>query len=217
MDDTALRHAVTEELEWAPHVDASRIQVAVHDGIVHLSGYVSSLTEKKAASRTIWHLEGVTGVRDEIVVQPAEGHRHADEELSRRARQVLDWDAVIPARQIEVASEGGVVTLSGTVNDAYQRAEAEQRVQHLAGVVHVENRIAIRPRPEVAAEVGNNVRRALARHSEIDSSRIIVDVHGSKVTLSGHVPTYTQRRIAENAAWAAPGVDEVLDALKVSP
>ncbi|HQT75750.1 MAG TPA: BON domain-containing protein [Rhodopila sp.] len=217
MDDKALQHAVTEELEWAPHVDASRIQVAVHDGVVHLSGHVASLTEKKAANRTIWHLEGVTGVRDDIVVQPAEADRHADEELSRRARQVLDWDAIIPASQIGVATEGGVITLSGTVDEAYQRAEAEQRVQHLAGVVHVENRIVIRPRPEVTAEVGKHVRRALERHSELDSSRIVVDVQGSNVTLSGKVPSYTQRRIAENAAWAAPGVDEVMDLLQVSP
>ncbi len=74
MDDKSIQHAVAEELEWARHVDASRIGVAVHDGVVHLTGLVGTLAEKKAANRSVWHLHGVLGVRDDIEVRPSAAH-----------------------------------------------------------------------------------------------------------------------------------------------
>ncbi len=215
MDDKTLQHAVAEELEWAPHIDASGVTIAVHDGIVHLAGHVGTLAEKKLANRTVWHLSGVVGVRDAIVVQPPDSHRHSDEELASRAAQLLLWDSLIPGHAIAVSAHGGVITLSGTLDEPHLKAEAEERVHQLAGVVGVDNKIAIRRKRDVASDLRDKVRRALARHSELDSSGIMVEAHEQQVTLSGSVPSFVQRRIAENAAWAAPGVADVVDHMKV--
>jgi osmotically-inducible protein OsmY len=215
MDDKTLHHAAAEELEWAPHLDASHIQVTVHDGVVRLSGHVGTLAEKKAANRSVWHLQGVVGVHDEIEVRPVEAERHSDEELVRRAKQVLLWDSMVPGADIHVNAENGIVTLTGTLDLPYQSVEAEERVQQLAGVVRINNQIAVRPSSSIAAGLGDKVRRALARHSDLDASRIVVEVHGNHVRLLGTVPSYIQRRIAENAAWAAPGVSEVVDLMRV--
>jgi osmotically-inducible protein OsmY len=73
----------------------------------------------------------------------------------------------------------------------------------------------VRPSSAIAAGLGDKVRRAFARHSDLDASRIVVEVHGNHVRLLGTVPSYIQRRIAENAAWAAPGVSEVVDLMRV--
>jgi osmotically-inducible protein OsmY len=216
MNDEALTHAIAEELEWAPHVDAARIHISVHDGVVRLQGEVATLAEKKAANRVVWHLQGVTGVRDDIAVRLAENQRHPDEELLRRARQVLLWDSLVPGGQIEVRVENGTITLTGMVNEAFQRVEAEERVQHLAGAIRVDNQLTIRAKQDVAADLHKKVRRGLERHSELDSSRIAVNVNGSLVTLSGMVPSFTQRRIAENVAWAVSGVSDVVDLMRVN-
>jgi osmotically-inducible protein OsmY len=215
MDDKALQHAVAEELEWARHVDASHILVAVHDRVVQLSGFVGTLAEKKAANRSVWHLHGVLGVRDEVEVRPSAEHQHAGEEIASRARQVLLWDSLIPGAKIGVQVDDGVVTLTGTLDLPHQRAEAEQRVQQLAGVVRVDNQIVVRRPANVAAGLRAKVGRALQRHSELDASRIVVEVQEHQVKLTGTVPSFMQRRIAENAAWAAPGVTEVEDLLTI--
>lgn len=215
MDDRTLQHAVAEELAWAPHVDASDITVSVHDGVVHLSGSVRTLAEKKAANRNVWHLRGVAGVRDELLVRLPDAHRHADAELASRAAQLLLWDALIPGQAIAVHCVDGTITLSGTLDGPHLRAEAEQRVQQLAGVVHVDNRIVVRPAADLAMGLREKVLRALARHSELDSSGITVTVSADQVTLGGTVPSFVQRRIAETAAWAAPGVNDVIDHLHV--
>ncbi len=94
---------MVEELEWAPHVDAAGIHVAVRDGTVHLTGHVQTLAEAKAAERTAWHVGGVNGVTTELEVRRPAAHAHDDAEVARRAADVLGWDSRLPSSQISVA------------------------------------------------------------------------------------------------------------------
>ena len=69
-------------------------------GVVHLTGLVGTLAEKKAANRSVWHLHGVLGVRDDIKVRRSAAHQHPDEEIASRACQVLLWDPLeFPGRK----------------------------------------------------------------------------------------------------------------------
>lgn len=215
MGDRAIEHAVAEELEWAPHVDASAIKVTVHDGAVNLSGHVQTLAELKSAERTAWHVAGVQAVICALEVRRPPAHAHDDEEIARRAADVLAWDARVPSGAIALAVRHGVVVLSGTVDWQYQREEAETRVQHLAGVIAVDNQVVVRPVPAAEAEIHEQVLRALHRHAELDASGIEVAVEDGRVTLSGTVPGFSQRRIAETAAWSARGVSDVIDRMRV--
>ena len=214
-DDAWIERAVAEELEWAPHVDAAHVHVGVRDGIVHLTGHVRTLLEKRAAERTVWHVAGVRGLAADLAVRRPAAHLHSDGELARRAADVLDWDAQIPGADIKVQVEHGVVTLLGAVDWNYQRTEADASIQRLAGVVGVDNRIVVRAVPSPGTEIRDKVLRALQRHVELDASAITVDVDDGRVTLAGSVPAPSQRRIAENAAWSARGVTDVIDDLQV--
>jgi osmotically-inducible protein OsmY len=44
-----------------------------------------------------------------------------------------------------------------------------------------------------------------------------VDVREGKVILHGNVHSWTEKKEAEQAAWAAPGVSEVENRLTVTP
>ena len=226
MDDRAIEHAVREELEWAPHVDATNISVDVRDGVVRLGGFVASLAEKRAAERVTWHVRGVLGLAQDIEVRLTSGQRHDDVEIARRAVAVLQWDTLIPDERIRVRVEAGVVTLSGVLDWNYQRQEAEARIQQLAGVLAVDNQLLVHP-AVAAQDIVAKVRRAFARHANLDARRIAVSVEdvpgsapgdaggGAQITLSGSVRTLAARRIAENAAWSAAGVAAVENQLQV--
>jgi osmotically-inducible protein OsmY len=121
MNDIELQHAIAEELEWAPHVDASHVTVAVSDGIARLTGFVSSLAEKKAAERTVWHIRGVRGLVPEIEVRIPEAQRQADDEIAHRVMSVLRWDTQVPSDRIQIEVEDGVVRLIGSVDSRFQR------------------------------------------------------------------------------------------------
>ncbi len=216
MDDLELQHAVAEELEWAPHVDASHVAVSVRDGIVRLTGSVGSLAEKKAAERAVWHVRGVRGIAEEIEVAIPTAQRRSDDEIAHRVGSVLHWDTQIPSDHIQFKVERGVVALIGCVQWQFQKTEAEELIHRLAGVAGVDNRIMVHP-PVAPTDIKAHVERAFSRHANLHAAGIALQVDDCKVTLTGHVPSVEERNTAENAAWSAVGVAEVENRLVVQP
>jgi osmotically-inducible protein OsmY len=215
-DDMTLQAMVMDELAWTPNVDAAHIGVAAQNGVVSLSGVVSSLAEKVAAERAARRVKGVQGVAQNIVVRPPWAHQHADQEIADRALKILNWDLEVPDEQIRVKVENGVVTLTGAVTHQFQREAVERDIRRLGGVTDIVNQIEIRPSKEQAADpvaLHHKIESALRRSAEVEASHISVEVTGTKVTLRGRVKTWWERSIAESAAWSAPGVTQVDDQL----
>jgi len=69
LTDTQLQRDVLDELKWEPSVDAAHIGVSVKEGIVTLTGHVSSYAEKYAAERAAKRVYGVKAVANELDVK----------------------------------------------------------------------------------------------------------------------------------------------------
>ena len=213
-EDLQLQQRVIDALEFEPSVDAAHIGVSARDGVVTLSGHVSSYAEKFAAERTVRQMKGVKAVAEEIEVRLPSDKKLADDEIAARALRLLHCDAAIPDDRISVKVEHGIVTLSGNVDWDYQRIEAEYDVRKLSGVRSVINDITVRPKPR-AADVHDKIRAAMARNAVLDADKITVSVSGGRVTLGGKVSAWVEREAAERAAWSAPGVIEVEDKIEL--
>ena len=174
-DDMTLQAMVMDELAWTPNVDAAHIGVAAQNGVVTLSGIVSSLAEKVAAEQVARRVKGVQGIAQKIVVRLPTTHRHTDEELADRALKVLNWDLEVPDEQIQVKVENGIVTLTGTVTYQFQRAAADRDIRRLGGVTDIVNLIEIRPSADQVVDpvsVHHKIENALRRSAEMESSRM---------------------------------------------
>ncbi len=216
MDDPELKRAVEDELAWAPHLDASAVKVAVREGVVRLSGFVSSLAEKRAVERAVWHLRGVRGIAQEIEVLIPAARRHSDDEIAHGAVHLLRWDAQVPGDEIQVKVERGAITLVGVVERQFQRKAAEERVHRLPGVTAVDNRIVVRP-AAAATNIEGAVERAFLRNAKLHGAGIAVSAEGPKVTLSGLVRSVEDREAAADVAWRTAGVYDVENRLVVQP
>jgi osmotically-inducible protein OsmY len=214
MDDKQLRQDVIDELEWEPSIDAADIGVAAEKGVVTLSGHVRSYAEKATAERVTKRVRGVRGIAQEIEVRSPYAKSNPDDEIAKRALDVIGWDTLLPKSGIQVKVEGGWLTLSGTVEWQYQRTAAEENVRKLSGVVGVTNLIAIKPRPQVP-DLKKRIEDALKRNAEIEAHGIKIDVNGDKVTLEGKVRAWHERDMLETAVWAAPGVNQVIDRVTI--
>ncbi|MDT8909167.1 BON domain-containing protein [Pseudomonas sp. CCNWLW56] len=212
MSDLSLRNSILEALEFEPDINAANIGVAVEDGIVTLSGHVSSFTQKINAERAVKSVKGVRGVAEEIQVRLDKGAGAADDVLANRALSILDWNCDVPEGDIKVVVQDGWVALEGEVDWQYQREAAERAVFKLSGVVGVKNRLTLRPRVN-ASNIKHCIEQALKRSAELDAKEIHVSVAGDVVRLDGKVHLWSQRRLAERAAWSVPGVREVNDHL----
>jgi osmotically-inducible protein OsmY len=215
MIDINLRQNVIDELDFEPSIDASGIGVAVENGVVTLTGHVSSYAEKMAAERAAERVRGVRAVAQEIKVRYPGDKKTSDDQIAERALAILSWDAEVPRDSIKVKVESGWVTLTGDVKWQYQRYAAEAAIRKLSGVVGVANLIEVSPHVQ-AENVRTKIQDAFKRNAELKADAIRVVVAGDRVTLEGNVKTFPERVVAENAAWSVPGVTAVEDRLVVS-
>jgi osmotically-inducible protein OsmY len=212
--DAELRRNVERELEWEPSIDERRIGVAVVDGIVTLTGEVTSYAEKWKAERVVERVAGVRGIVIELVVKPTV--EHTDLDVAAAAVNALSWNVLVPDDKITVKVENGWITLRGEVEYDYQRRAAERAVRNIEGVRGITDLITVKPR--VAPEnIKAKIEDAFTREAMLDANRISVEVNGSEVVLRGTVRSWLERHEAEKEAWSAPGVTAVHNRITVEP
>jgi osmotically-inducible protein OsmY len=110
----------------------------------------------------------------------------------------------------------GFITLGGEVEWNFQKEAAERALRDIEGVKGVANVIAVKPKVK-AEEVKRRVEQAIKRAAELDARAINVTTRNGTVELHGTVHSLFERRLAENAAKAAPGVKQVENDLVVLP
>jgi len=215
MTDADIRRNVEAELNFEPAVqNATAIGVAVNSGVTTLTGHVETYAEKWATERAAERVSGVTALVSELDVHLPSSLERTDEDIAQAAVNGINWSPSIPADSVKVEVSRGWVRLDGAVNWQYQRDAAEDVVRHLAGVRGVSNLISLKSSVSQAV-IRSDIEAALKRRAQVDADQIDVAVAGHDVTLSGTVRTYAERKEAERAAWAAPGVYSVDNRLSV--
>ena len=214
--DEDIRIDVIEELQWDPRVQANEIGVAVKDGIVTLTGWVDSYLKKVAAEEAAHRVPSVRAVANDIEVRLPAFPERTDPDIAAAVVNALGWDAALPTGKVDVTVSQGWVTLKGQVDYYFQRLDAERATRRIAGVKGVTNLLTVKPHT-LPSDLKRNIERALVRNAETDAKNISVEVQGSKVVLRGTVRSYAEKRAAEDTAWFAPGITEVVDQIMVGP
>jgi len=207
--DMDIRRDVEAELRWEPRViDAAAVGVAVKNGVTTISGHVQSYAEKWAAERAVERVSGVTAVANELDVHLPGSLERTDEDIAEAAVNALKWNPSVPLGRIQVQVTKGWVTLTGDVDWQYQRDAANAAIRYLTGVRGVSNLLTLKS-PISKTAVKTDIEAALKRSAEVDAQKIGVDTNGHTVTLTGQARSSNERKQAERAAWAAPGVYSV--------
>jgi osmotically-inducible protein OsmY len=207
--DFQLQKDVMDELRWEPSVDHTNIGVTARNGVVTLAGFVPNYAQKAAAEMATRRVAGVRAIAEEIQVRFAVDPRMTDAEIAERILNRLSWDVTAP-EGIRIKVEQGRVTLTGQVDWNYQKEIAGRAAGRTTGVTTITNLIEVKAKPS-PKDVRERIVSALRRSSELDANAINVSVDGGTVKLSGRVKGWNERRVAESAAWSAPGVSRVQD------
>ena len=167
----------------------------------------------------------------------------AHNDIEKRVAAALEVEHRVNLHRypVDIRAEGGVVTLSGTVEHIAAKRRAVIVARSVDGVREVLDRLRVEPaEPMGQDQVLQHVRDALYEEPALceiklvtvnkkdeketardpDGARgeiiVAVDAEG-RVVLGGQVPSLSQRRLAELLAWWVPGSTDVVNDLEVVP
>lgn len=212
--DSQIQHAIVKNLDWSADVRAEHIAVAVTDGAVTLAGEAANAAEKEAALRAARDVAGVVAVVDEIEIrQDAPGLNEAD--IARAAADAIEASESLRGQDVSATVHERIVTLLGVVDEFGQRNVAERLAYAIPGVRAVVNDLRVLPHP-ATDETKQRVAEALRRAVDSEIEHLAIEVDGHAATLEGTVHSWYERRAAEQAALAVPGVSAVDNRLVVT-
>ena len=214
MTDDQLQLDVAAELLWDAKVDGKAIAVSANGGTITLRGTVGSFREKTEAKKAAERVYGVTAVNNELDVRILDEERREDAEVRSDVLQALTLDSQVPPT-IDAQVKDGWVAMTGTADWQYQRDEARFIAGNVPGVYGVDDEIRLTTPPD-GSDVKNDICTAFARNADLDADGLSVGTgpYGT-VTVSGVVHSWAEHDEALAAAWAAPGVGEVYDLIRV--
>jgi osmotically-inducible protein OsmY len=215
--DAPMRDEIERALRWDPRVGDAAIGVTVERGVATLRGAVGSYARRRAAEEIAHRLAGARDVANEITVQLPLEHLRPDDEVARAVRHALEWDVTVPHERIFCAVSQGWVTLDGAVDQADERAAAEEAILKLVGVRGITNNITIEGQRVAAHEVRAQITAALERRAQDAARRLEVTIDDGQVTVGGQVRCWAEKEAVLLATRTTPGMRQVVDRLLIVP
>lgn len=219
-----------------PALQAYRIDGDIHGNTATLTGTVDTKTEKLLAAALAQQVKGITTVRNNINVDPAEivvttfipgnvfAQQVRDATTSAEINSQLKWNEYTDALDIDVATQNGKVTLTGSADTQKAKQRAARIAANTEGVRSVNNQLTVSGNniPEAPGEENDQwitakVQSSLGFTAGMNPSDIEVGTTNGIVTLKGTVDSDAQRRQAINIAQDTVGVEGVkADRLQVT-
>src|SRR5260370_4295448 len=104
--DSEIKKDVEDELRWDPDIDATDVAVAVHNGVVTLTGFVRSYMQKRQAERDVKRVAGTLGVANDIDLRLPFINKRPDPEIARDVAEMLQNALPYSSQLIKVTVHG---------------------------------------------------------------------------------------------------------------
>jgi len=219
--DTDIELVVRRRILNSAVIDSEGITVSSISGKVTLTGEVDSWSEWEEAGLLAGEVRGVREVINDLRVVPVAGR--SDQEIKNDAVAALARNVYTNSLPITVAVRDGVVTLTGSVGNAFEKDRAEETVRWISDVRDVNNSLEVNwiekrgVRDSDAAppdsELQRSVRAELDQDWRLIDSDISATVFHGHVTLDGSVPNHVEKRLAESDVRDVVGVGWVTNNL----
>ncbi|TDN38795.1 BON domain-containing protein [Hymenobacter sp. UV11] len=219
--DADIAQAVLDTFRYDPRVLSYQPVVVVHDGVVTLTGQVSSLRAKQSAEHDARHVVGVWNVYNLLKVRTR--WFTPDVEVRQAILDALARDPYVSIFDFRVRVTNGRAHLDGLVNSHFEHAQAAEVASGVSGVAEVENNVrvlgstafagpaaawypgALRPtaRPNSDFALAERIRTLFFWSASLHNQDVEVLVENGRATLTGTVDTWLDREQATFDAYEA--------------
>jgi osmotically-inducible protein OsmY len=209
------------------------------NGTVTLNGSVDTDAARAQAEQIARNTAGVSNVDNRLRVtgtKEADASQHQitepDEWLTAKVQSKYFASDLVKGRNIDVDTQGGIVTLTGTVDSPTERDEADALARSTDGVKDVRDNLTVGvspaaahlnpvenlPRPNLVSRddwITTRVRSRFFADPRIKNMNIDVSTSDGVVTLTGQVQDESTKAAAEALASHIAGVAQVRNELSV--
>ncbi|MFH2000647.1 MAG: BON domain-containing protein [Planctomycetota bacterium] len=140
----------------------------------------------------------------------------SDMDINRALESEFWGDEAVDVNLIDIKTQQGVVTLTGTVRHILARERAERIAEIIVGVRAVVNRIKVKPAVTRSdADLAKAVKDALLLDPAADSYEITITAENGVVTLIGTVDSWQEGQLCVTVTKGVTGVVDVKNNITV--
>lgn len=139
-----------------------------------------------------------------------------DQQITQAIENDLLLDQAVSAHLIDVTTDKGIVTLSGTVNQLLAKERAVRVAESIKGVLNVINQIEVNPIERADSDIKQDIKNALKWDAATESYEIDVSVNNGVVTLSGNVQSWAEKQLAAKVAKNVHGIKNIQNNIEVT-
>jgi hyperosmotically inducible protein len=196
---------------------ADHVKVKANDGVVTLSGTVEDKDDKALAVDTVENLPGVVGVKNDIKIESSYPE-HSDAWIAFKVRSRLLVKANVSAADTVVAVKDGVVTLTGSADNAAQKELTAAYAKDIDWVKSVKNDIVVKDAPAPGSTIGEKIddasitsqmKYALLSHKATSAVKTKVTTVDGVVTVTGEAKSDAEKALVTKLAQDVRGVKSV--------
>lgn len=205
-------------------LNSDKIDVAVQNGVVELTGTVKSAVEKTQAMAKAW-VSGVKNVENNIEVHWPDNQENisrrqnihrTDVEIETAVRDAFEHDPRVQPFDLQIYSDEGTVTLRGKVDNLKARMAAEDDAENTTGVWSVINEIDVRPGNTVPDDlIEKMVMENFKRNPYLERHKFSVESYNGNVFIYGITNSRFEKEEAEKVAASVRGVVDVQNVINV--
>ncbi len=202
---------------------AGSVKVKANDGVVTLTGTVEDKDDRALAVDTVENLPGVTSVNNEIMVKPSHPE-HSDAWIAFKVRSRLLVKRNVSAATTVVAVQEGVVTLTGTADNAAQKTLTAAYSKDIDGVKSVKNEIVVKDAPAPGstmsekiddASITSQMKYALLTTKATRAAKTKITTTDGVMTITGEAQSAAEKSLVTKLAEDVRGVKSVTNEMTV--
>ena len=141
-----------------------------------------------------------------------------DQDIQHDVYRELRWDSRVDETEVGVEVDGGIVTLTGTVDSYAKKLAAREAAHRVLGVLDVADNVHVKwpgSAEHTDTEIARAVRTCLEWDAFVPNEKILSTVTDGFVTLEGEVSTLREKADAEAAVRRLEGVHGVRNHIRV--
>lgn len=139
----------------------------------------------------------------------------SDQTVTEAVKAQLNSRTGLPADSIDITTNNGIVTLSGSITNLLAKKRATNVTESITGVISVVNNLKITAsRPDKA--LNKDIDQALKTDPATENWEIVTEVHNGLVTLTGAVDSWQEKQLAASIVSGVKGVKMIRNNIMVA-